>query len=192
MANSIRIGFTLSNFDEMRALCAGLPAAMEARVMSDALGVAAKPIVAAAKAKAPVRSGALRRSIIAVVRRYPKAGKVLAIIGPDKNYYQGGKRVKSGQAKTGMDRPANYAHLVEFGHYSAAATGKSVAATKGTTRRKGNFAEASFVRAQPFLRPAVASAGGQATRELARGVQVGMEREVKRLAAKMKRLAKTS
>lgn len=188
--NSMRIGFTLSNFEEMRQLCAGLPASVESRVMGDAVKVAAKPIVNAARAKAPIMTGALRRSIVAVVRRYPKAGKVMALIGPDKAYYGGGKRLKGGADKRGANRPANYAHLVEFGHYSAAASGESVATTKGTSRRHGTFKERSFIMPRPFLRPAVMVAGRQAERELARGVGVGMQREVRRLASKMKRLGK--
>lgn len=186
----MRIGFALSNFKEMRDMLAGLPASVESRVMGDAVGIAARPIVSAAKAKAPVRSGALRRSIVAVVKRYPKAGKIMALIGPDKSYYGNGRRLKAGADRRGSNRPANYAHLVEFGHHSAAGSGAKLAATKGKSIRKGTLAAASFVRAQPFLRPAVLTAGPQAERDLAGGVEKGMEREVKRLASKLKRLAK--
>ncbi len=197
MANSMRIGFALSNFKEMRDMLAGLPASVESRVMGDAVGIAAKPIVQAAKAKAPVRSGALRRSIVAAIKRYPKAGKIMALIGPDKGYYGNGKRLKGNADRRGSNRPANYAHLVEFGHYSAAASGAKIADAKGKTirpnkkRKTAPLAAASFVLPQPFLRPAVLTAGPQAERDLAAGVEKGMEREVKRLASKMKRLAKT-
>ncbi len=186
----MRIGFVLTNFEEMRQLCAGLPASVEARVMSDAVKIAAKPIVNAVKAKAPRDTGALRKSITAIVKRYPKAGKVMAIIGPDKDYYGGGRRVKDSGSKRGADRPSKYAHLVEFGHYSAAATGFSPITAKGTTRRKGSFPERSFVMAQPFMRPGVTAGTPEAARELARGVEVGMEREVRRLASKLKRIRK--
>lgn len=188
--NSMKIGFKLTNFQEMRNLLKGLPASVESRVMGDAVKIASKHIVTAAKQHAPVRSGALRRSIISIVKRYPKSGKIIAIIGPDKTYYNGGKRIKKGESRRGLDRPANYAHLVEFGHFSAAATGQSVKASKGTTRRKGTFREKSFIPAKPFLRPAILGAGPAAERDLARGIEKGMEREIKRLASKMKRLAK--
>lgn len=194
----MRIGFVLTNWDEMRAVLAGLPPSMESRVMADALEVAAKPIVTAAKSAAPVDTGALRRSISAVVRRYPNRGKVMAVIGPAHGYYRGAKRVKKGGDFRNANAPAKYAHLVEFGHYSAAATGVSVATAKGSTIRKPKrrktteFIARSFIMPRPFLRPAVISAKGAAHDELAKGVEIGMAREVKRLAGKMKRIAKTA
>lgn len=190
--NSMQIGFVLTNFDEMRAMCEGLPASVESRIMGDAVKVAAKHIVTAVKAKTPSDTGALRRSITAIVKRYPKAGKVMAIIGPDKSYYGSGKRIGKGKSNRGANRPANYAHLVEFGHYSAAATGENVRKTKGTSRRKGTFTERSFIIPKPFMRPGVMAGTPAATRELANGVEVGMAREVKRLASKMKRIRKVA
>lgn len=193
----MRIGFVLTNWDEMRAVLAGLPASMESRVMGDAMAVAAKPIVQAAKSNAPVETGALRRSISAVVKRYPRAGKVMALIGPAHGYFRGGKRLKPGSNYRGADSPTKYAHLVEFGHMSAAASGTSVATAKGSAIRKNSrrktteFSARSFILPKPFLRPAVLTAKGDAHAQLAKGVQVGMEREVKRLAGKLKRLPKT-
>lgn len=167
--NSMRIGFELTNFAEMRKMLEGLPASAESRVMGDAVKVAAKPIVAAVKARTPRRSGALRRSISAIVKRYPKAGKVMAIIGPDKGYYGGGKRLKKGESRQGKDRPANYAHLVEFGH---------------KTRGGGS------VPARSFLRAGVATATQAAERQLSHGIEVGMQREIKRGVSKLKRIRK--
>lgn len=208
MANSMRIGFTLSNFEEMRQLCRDLPPAVESRVMGDAVKVAAAPIVKAAKLKTPVRTGALRRSITAVVKRYPRAGKVMALIGPDTRYYSKGKGLDKKADRRGADRPANYAHLVEFGHHIAKGgalrdqheiVSTVITDSKGRIRRvrkKGTVVEKAsgtatmFVLPQPFLRPAVMSAGAQAQAELARGVEVGMKREIKRLASKMRRLEK--
>jgi HK97 gp10 family phage protein len=188
----MRIGFVLTNFEEMRGMLRDLPASVEARVMQDAVKVAAKPIVAAVKAKSPRRTGALRRSIIAVVRRYPKSGKVMALIGPDTSYYSGGKRNKRGASNAGADRPANYAHLVEFGHYSATATGYGAKSAKGTSRKAGTFSERSFILPRPFIRPGVMAATPAAVNELARGVEVGMAREVKRIASKMRRIQRTT
>lgn len=197
MANSMRIGFTLSNWEEMRALLLNLPPSMESRILGDALSAASKPIVNAAKARAPVDTGALRRSITAVVKRYPKAGKVIAMIGPSRGYFSNGKRLKKGADRRGADKPANYAHLVEFGHMSAAATGVDVATSKGSAIRrskrskKTEFTARSFILPKPFLRPAVFTAKGDAHAQLADGVKVGMAREIKRLASKMKRIKST-
>lgn len=198
MANSMRIGFTLSNWEEMRALLLNLPPSVESRILGDALSVAAKPIVNAAKARAPVDTGALRRSITAVVKRYPKAGKVMAIIGPSRGYFRNGKRLKPGGDFRGGAAPANYAHLVEFGHFSAAATGTSVATAKGSAIRRKNpkskkteFQARSFILPRAFLRPAVLTAKPAVEGQLAKGVEVGMAREIKRLASKMKRIKST-
>lgn len=194
----MRIGFVLTNWDEMRALLAGLPPSVESRVMGDAVGVAARPIVTAAKAAAPVDTGALRRSISAIVRRYPNKGRIMAVIGPAHGYYRGGKRIKAGGDFRNADAPAKYAHLVEFGHYSAAATGVSVATAKGSSIRKHKrkktteFVSRSFILPKPFLRPAVLAAKGAAHAQLAKGVEIGMAREVKRLAGKLKRIAKAA
>lgn len=194
----MRIGFVLTNWDEMRSVLTGLPPSMESRVMADALESAAKPIVTAAKTAAPVDTGALRRSISAIVRRYPAKGKVMAIIGPSHGYFRKGRRIKSGGDFRNASAPAKYAHLVEFGHYSAAATGVSVASAKGSSIRKNKkrktteFIARSFIMPRPFLRPAVISAKGAAHDELARGVEIGMAREVKRLANKMKRIPKAA
>jgi HK97 gp10 family phage protein len=190
--NSMTIGFELSNFQELRAMLRDLPPSVESRVMGDAVAVAAKPIIAAAKARAPSDTGALRRSITAVVKRYPKAGKIMAIIGPDKAFYGGGKRVKQGQSKKGKDRPSKYAHLVEFGHYSGTATGRKGGFAKGTSIRKGTAQATAFIRPRPFLRPAVAMATPAAVAALQGGVEKGMEREIKRTLSKLKRIRKTT
>lgn len=196
----MRFGFTLSNFKEMREMLVGLPPAVESRVMGIAVAKAARYIVAAAKERAPVRTGALRKSIIAVVRRYPRRGIVMALIGPDKNYYggPGARRLKAGDDASGANRPKNYAHLVEFGHYTGASSGKFGGYTKGHKRKKSRVAGATvntsqdraYVMPQPFLRPAVAAGKARAEAALADGVRHGMEREIKRIASRMKQLGK--
>lgn len=190
MANTMRIGFQLTNFDEMRQLLKDLPPSVESRVMGDAVQVATKPIVQAARSNAPVDTGALRRSITSVVRRYPRAGKIVGIIGPSKDFFQSGKRLKKTANRQGADRPANYAHLVEFGHLSALGTGRRAKDAKGKSVRKGTLDAVSFIMPRPFLRPAVMIGAPMASAALANGVSVGMEREVRRLASKMKRIKK--
>lgn len=188
MANSVRMQVQLSGFDEFRVLMAELPASVEARVLSDAISHAVKPIVARAKALAPRKTGALQRSLTSVVRRYPGKGKIVAVIGPDKDYYSGGKRMRRGESRKGADRPAKYAHLVEFGHFSGTHSGQFGGFKKGTSLRQGNATAASFVGPKPFLRPAVAAGEREAATRLADGVEIGMAREIKRLAGKMRRL----
>lgn len=194
--NSMRIGFELTNFKETVKLLDGIESAVKARVMGVAMARAARPIINAAKAKAPVRSGALKRSITVAIREYPKDGKVVALIGPDKDYYAGGKKLKKGADRRGADRPANYAHLVEFGHYSAISSERFGGFTKGFKRRKSSGArlaqtERSFILPKPFLRPAVATATPLAVEQLSSGLEKGISREIdrmKRLQKKARRL----
>ncbi len=176
MGNTMRIGFALSNFKELQAMLTNLPAKTEQNVIGVALEAAAKPIVAAAKRIAPKETGALRKSITHALRKYPK--KTMVIIGPDRNYYEGGKKVKPGQWRKGQDRPANYAHLVEFGHVK-------VARKKGTSRRKGTAQEIGFVAARPFLRPAVWQNEKAAAQAFEIGVTKGLEREIKKMNRKI-------
>lgn len=193
MANSMKIGFTLSNFGEFAKLLEDLPASVESRVMGTAVDQAMKPIVNLAKAKAKVRSGALRKSITSVVRRYPDKGKIVGIIGPEKGArYLGGRKIVRGGSLLKTDRPDKYAHLVEFGHHTAAATGANVRNTKGRTIREGTLTPKAWVVAQPFLRPAVAQGEVAAVGALADGVTKGLERETKYQLSKLKRIKKAA
>jgi NaMN:DMB phosphoribosyltransferase len=140
-------------------------------VMGDAIAQAVRPIVAAIKARTPVDSGALRRSITATVKRYPNGGKIIGFVGPDRDYYAAGKRLKKGASKKGSDRPAMYAHLPEFGHRKAGGEGT--------------------VAAKPFMRPGVAAGTPLASANLVGAVEKGMEREINRLSRKRARLART-
>jgi len=129
---------------ELQAFLDQLPAKMEANVMRAALRAGAKPILAAAKAGAPVGepsrkgaelykhySGALRDSIRVSVRIDRREGKVTASIKA------GGKVGKTG---------ANvfYAHMVEFGTrpHSLSKNGKGEISHPGVSPR-------------PFMRPAL-------------------------------------
>lgn len=188
--NTLSIGVELTNFDELRQMLKALPASVESRVMGDAVKVALRPIQRTAKALAPVQTGALRRSISSLVRRYPKAGKIVGLVGPDNGYFSGGKRLKRGASRAGSSRPSRYAHLVEFGHFSGTRSGAFGGFKKGASIRKGTAAPASFIMARPFIRPAVQMGGPAAMAELRRGVEIGLTRETKRLAAKLKRIAR--
>lgn len=197
MANTMRIGFRLDNFKELQAMLANLPAVTQQKVIGVALESAAVPIERAARKLAPKRTGALRASITHVLRKYPK--KTMVIIGPDKDYYEGGKRVKKGESRLGKDRPANYAHLIEFGHLSrnaaANATVKKMVLFTARERAAANVAgralpaagrrTVDFVPARPFLRPAVEQGKAAAAAAFEQGVAKGLVREIKKLNRKI-------
>lgn len=144
--------------------CEGMSLRHENKALQAGLSEAIAPIREQAKVNVPKDSWALYRSLSSRVRSYRNGDYLLGMIGPLRHYEEQGRFLKrrKGQSEReytrenkGMVRPANYAHLVEFGHYSAAATGLgAVAGTKNTRRRRGNFPVRSFVRPQPFLRSA--------------------------------------
>jgi HK97 gp10 family phage protein len=165
-SNSAYLRQTLTGIEGISEVLNALPSDLRKQIMSTAMGEAAKPIVRAAKTFAPRKTGALRTSINHVVRKYRDGESVVAIIGPDKDYYGSGKRLKKTADRRGADRPSKYAHLVEFGH-----------AVKGGVGAK-------LVQPKPFMRPAVMSAASSTGETLAEGVRKGIERTRARLVKK--------
>lgn len=111
--------------------------------INGALRKAARPIVQAAKPSAPVRTGALRRSLGFVVRK-GRRGQGYAVIGA--------RRGMGVELDNGMYvDPAKYAHLVEGG-----ASPHEVGTRKGEKRLHPG------ARKQPFLGPAVQAVGPNA------------------------------
>lgn len=97
-----------------------------------ALEQATQPMVEAARALTPTGdTGGLKRSIGMVIRKYKNV--VFCVIGPRRGF-----GVPDPSKKSGRTEPANYAHLVEYGHAVAGdATG--------------------WVEGNPFMRPAFES-----------------------------------
>ena len=196
MANIMRFGIELTNFKEFADLMRDLPAAMQQRVTAVAVGDALKPLQRLAKAMAPQRTGALKKSIVAVVRKYPQTGTTYGAVGPSTDYFAGGKKLKKGASRRGADKPANYAHLVEYGHWTRDSSPFLNRSAKGRFVRDRSLMyalqgprNAKWVAPRPFLRPAVAIATPIVKAHLADGIKKGMEREIKRLSGKLKRLA---
>jgi HK97 gp10 family phage protein len=154
-----------SGVAEMCAALSGLREEIRASILSKAVDAGAIPIVTAAKRMAPVLSGSLRESITHVVKVNKENGTAYSIIGPDRGYYVNGAAL-SGAAKKfrgalGADKPANYAHLVEYGHATA---------KHGSNLRKGVGASNGTVPAKPFLRPAVMMGADAAAEAMAQSI----------------------
>jgi HK97 gp10 family phage protein len=157
MANSMKFGFALGGFKEIDSLLRQLPAPLREKVIPALMGDVGKEIVAAARAFAPRRTGALKRSITWVVRKgRGKDKSAYVVVGPDKRFYKSGKRLN--RREDGADRPAKYAHLVEYG--TATTAGK------------------------PFLRPAFMSKRREMAQIAAAGIAAGIKKEVARLRRK--------
>jgi HK97 gp10 family phage protein len=129
-----------AELQKLRAEFAGLSSRMQNEIAMASVYAAAQIIVPAAAALAPSETGALRASIGVVLRRYPRAKRTLAVVG-----------ALRGLNHTEGREPANYAHLVEFGHRVAhKKTGKLKRAKIG----ENSDAPHGQIDAKPFLRPA--------------------------------------
>lgn len=191
MANSPFLKFRLAGMDEIKAVLKQLPDDLRRKVLQTAVGRAAGPLVAAAKANAQGsrRTGALVASLGAIVKK-GKDGTPYAAVGPRTGRYKSGKKLKAQEDGKGAAQPSKYAHLVEFGHHTAAKSGVTPAAlakgTKGKTRRKGTLYAQAFVLPKPFLRPALLTAHAAVAEEMAKGVEEGIARQLDRLVKKPK------
>jgi HK97 gp10 family phage protein len=159
----LKVHFDTPGLKALMEVVHQLPIEVRTNVLADGVRMGAKPVVTAAKSFAAVRSGALRKSITSVVRKDRKRGTAVAVVGPSTQYFHGGKKVKKGQSYKGADRPANYAHLVEFGY------------------AKRNGAEHP---ARPFMRPAVRVAQAKVGVSMAVGIQRGLTKAIRKFKRK--------
>jgi HK97 gp10 family phage protein len=149
---------------ELHAVLAALPKEVRQEVLASALGKGAGEVAKRARVLAAKDSGALKRSITYVVRSYRSGETAVAVIGPNKRF-----RGPDGA------RPANYAHLVEYGHRVA----KGGALTRLDGRgRKGKGVAGGFVPARPFMRPATLAATPVIPGVMLKGVDSGMKRAI--------------
>lgn len=162
--------------DSLSAALRALPLDMQARTLASAVKEVCIPIEIAAKrfAKRSKRTGALSNSITHKIVVYPKTGKAVGLVGPDRNYYIQGRRLSAKGGKLGAlygaDRPANYAHLVEYGHRIAKGGALTRLDGKG---KKGKGTVGGFVPAKPFIRPAVITTHSQQAAGFYRGIERG-------------------
>lgn len=155
MSTNSATSITFEGADQLTAALQGMPAAIRSGILARSVKKAAQPIAEAMRRMAPRRTGSLRASIAVKVVEDSKKGTAMAIIGPDRNYYSGTKKLSKYASKQGANKPANYAHLVEFGHHTAARSGVFGGMAKGSSRKRGKNTshDSAFVLPQPFIRP---------------------------------------
>jgi len=147
---------------------AKLPDKVYAKVVGAAASFAMRAVVTAARKKAPVRSGTLRKSIGTKRKKYKRSGVVVVVVGVRKGYRD---------PETG-EEPANIVHLVEYGAKAHTISGRPLIINGdvvwGTVHHPG-------ARAQPFILPALRE---QAPKVLARyrsKLMPGIEKETRKL-----------
>jgi hypothetical protein len=192
--------YNLMGVTDLRQFVQGIDPWVQRRLIHRTMEQSCKVMVEQAKnnivSNDSVDTGALKKSMGLVIREYPKSRHITAVIGPRIMSFVRGKTGRARSAKSsdksqGMIKPFKYAHLVEFGHYSAAATGVSVAdGTKGTSRRKHTFPTRSFIQGKPFLRPAYESSKAFVEARVMAAFKEALQREVARMAKKLNKMVK--
>jgi HK97 gp10 family phage protein len=155
--NSAFVKYDLEGMGQLIQRLDKLPLVIASQVLGVMVKEGAKPVVRNIKRLAPVDKGNLKKSITAVVRRRPKRGTAVAVVGPSTERFANGKRLKKGADARGSDRPANYAHLPEFGFVGR--DGKQVPAS-------------------PYMRPGTSSSKGEAAEKMAASFSKGLFKAV--------------
>lgn len=130
-----------------------LPDRMQRKVLRASVSKGGTPIMRRARQLAPQETGLLAKSMGKKVVTHKPSQSVTAIIGP--------RRDVRGEHNGKPRVPANYAHLVEFGHIAP---------------------DGSHVPAQPFMRPAFDTTQAQALGIVRQGIADGVVKEARRLA----------
>ncbi len=109
----VKVSAQLRDFDKWKKSLRELEKKVARSGNRKAVNRSTNPMLKASRAKAPVRSGLLRKSLGKRVRTYVGSGTVVGLVGP-RSKFEGtfdGKKVK----------PVNYAKFVEFGNSRMAA-----------------------------------------------------------------------
>lgn len=154
--------FRITGTSEIAKALQGLPSSVGRDVAMDAMTQAVEPLVAAARALVPVgETGGLKASLGFAVRQYKNGRVTFGVIGARRGF-----GVDNPGSKSGRTEPANYAHLVEYGH---AIDGDAV----------------GWVDAKPFLRPAWGATKGRVAlilgEELKSGIAIAATRRKRRI-----------
>lgn len=151
-------GFILLGDKQLIRALNKLPNAIYNRVIAKVNAKVMKPVVARARALAPIDSGLLKKSLGAITRKYPRNSAVLTILGARSGFSAtSGRTTKDGKEQVHV--PAKIAHLVELGHGGPHAA-----------------------PAHPFLRPAFDGQKASMLQRYKLELQVAIEREARRTA----------
>jgi hypothetical protein len=122
-----------------------LPAKVRVKVEKDALYKANKLLIGTVRQNAPIKTSALKKSIISVIKKYRNDTRIIGIVGPDRNYTGNVilnqkdksvfKRAKKGENYT--IKPVKYAHLPDQG---------TVKRTTKSGANRGSVQEINFMQ----------------------------------------------
>jgi HK97 gp10 family phage protein len=182
------IGIEITGIDDLAKGLKAIGKKMRTEIASEAVTTALVPMVNEARALAGKSrdTGALQESIGVKVKPYKRGAVIFGIVGPRRGFK------KPDPSGKGFRDPVKYAHLVEYGHHTKAASGKF----GGAKKREKITAETAtaYVLPQPFMRPAFAKTKGQMVKTLGEVIGGRVDVEAKRVfaARRGRRAAKKS
>lgn len=169
--NSVYTRFVLAGDKELIAKLNGLGGKVYRKVVAQASRKAFAPVVSSAKSNVVKDTGLLKKSIGVKQKRYPRAGRIVTVVGPRTGF---GKNIMAktirGEVQVYRD-PVRYAHLVEYGTQAHAVVqgdyiGAAEAYHPGTAAR-------------PFMRPAFDGNENRAKSIMRSELAAGVVREAK-------------
>lgn len=182
--------------DDVRAKLKELPSRLGKNAIRRALYAAAQVVRDKAKQKAPVRTGALQKSIIATSRksRRSQEGEYIATVAIDKRAFKLSDKGKLTPVGRKMQKwrgllyvrgeiyPRNYAHLVEFGtkpRLLIPRQRRKRDSYKGPKNHPGSIAK-------PFMRPALDEGFAPAVKRFTEVARRETEKELAKIAKEKK------
>jgi hypothetical protein len=188
----------LENDRDWQVALREIPPELRKTGLRDALRRASRALVNRIKGYVPVDknakpSGTLKKSMGLVVRRSRRRdGDPYAVIGARRGFKR--EVVRNGRAE--LADPANYAHLVEYGH-AIVHGGTLYDASRGSSQRKSRVegrtgrgqVGATRVAAQPFMRPGIQSGRGETLSVLATSLRNWVKVVAERARKKAERKA---
>jgi len=204
--NGIKTYMILKGVSDLRGFLLDLKPQTQDRILKASVKAAAAPIVKDAKSRVDEDTGALKKSLVAIVKKNKRTGAIIAYIGAKVGYYTASRkgrggykvtRVKSG-GKVKLVAPYKYSHLVEFGHrsvngggalpnYGERVKGKWNSVNRNKSIRKGTVKATSFIPARPFLFPAFKAGISNAETMLVAGFDKAVQKEFERAKRKFSR-----
>lgn len=150
MANAIPV----QGLAEMRKALLDFPKKLQRRPLDKAMSAGARVIVAAAKQLAPVRTGALRRNILAKrgQKRYAPGAESYWIIGVRHGKTNTSTRTASGRARrvSAYDRKGDDPYYWRFQNLGYTAVGRRPAVS-GAKKRRGVRAVGRWIPPKRFM-----------------------------------------
>lgn len=180
---------------EFIKLCADLSYKVKNKIARKVLLFEAKRFLPMSQALIPVKSGALKRSMIVAVKVSTRKGWIRVSYGPKKErtvldtktgqtgLFRGRMSLAAAQQYKVLQDPTRYAHLVELGTraHKVTAKGPYMLRSKATGKSYGRSAMVS-AKPHPFMRPVFDSNAAGAVQNIVTNARQMIEQEVRNAA----------